>query len=339
MRIGALHFYSADNIGDAAIYAALQALSPGAQWVKAGPQTPLCDAYVSVGGDIFNNGRPGLITRRFLSKLKAFDEAPERTVVFGQSIPPSCDGFALRLLARRLRRIAGVCVRDEKSVAKLAARGVSARLGVDSAFALTPSPEDREAALAAFAAQGLDPEETALLSIRGFNRMYPLNEEAFLSRMAIMANRLAREGLRPALLIQSRVNEADSDAAGAAYLRRECPSLVVIDPFAPDAQVAPWRLAFGALSEAATVVGARYHTAVLRMAAGRAAYMLWYSNKGEDLARRFALPGAAADVFDPEAAAQTVAGMAGVRFNAAPLRAQAQRDFDAMLALATAYRS
>jgi len=270
------------------------------------------------------------VTRRFIGKTRQLAWAPERTVLFGQSIPPSCDGVALRLLARRLRRIASVTVRDDESARKLAGQGVTATVSPDTAFALTRDDADFAAARAAYFHQGLAAETTALFSVRSFNRMYPASTEGYVARLAETMRLLNASNWRVAVLLQADVDACDGDRAMIEALRAEVPGLAVIDPFAHGDT--PWRTALGAVAMAGTVIGTRYHTAIFGMIAGRAPVSLWYSNKGEDLGRRFALPGASADAFDPARIAALARDHAGAGFDPAPVRRQVRTDFASAIA-------
>jgi len=265
MNPALIHFYSDRNVGDAAILAALSRLAGVRGFDVLGPNDKAraaeASALISVGGDIFNNARPGLVTRRFLSKLSQLRWAPQKTMLFGQSIPPSCDGVALNLLAKHLRRISSVTVRDPQSVEKLSGRG------------------------------------TAVFSIRSFNHMYPTDEADYMRRMVDTMVRLSDAGLSVAVLLQAEVDEADSDRTLCEALRQQFSRLKILDPFQADGE--PWRVALGALGEARTVIGTRYHTAIFRMVMGRMPVGLWYSNKGEDLHRRFHVPGSTSDGFNP----------------------------------------
>ncbi len=334
---GLLHFYSLDNVGDAAIFAAFQRLSGQnclprvTVWndkAEAG-----IDTLISVGGDIFNNGRPRLLTRRFIEKLSHMRWTPKRTMSFGQSIPPSCTGLSLRLLAWHLKRISSVTVRDVASAEKLGKLGVDVTLSVDSAFALTAKDGDEVAARAAYADAGIEPENTVVFSIRNFNRMYPVDQPEFIARIAETMEHLKAKGCDVAVLIQADVNDDDSDRAIARQLQDEVEGLAILDPF--KGKGTPWRVAFGIVDLAAQVIGTRYHTAVFRMAAGKMPIGLWYSNKGEDLNVRFGVPGAHAGDFDPAQIADLALQYRDIGFNSGPLRKRVIEDFRNALAVSS----
>jgi len=334
---GLLHFYSLDNVGDAAIFAAFQRLSGQNCLPKVTAWNDKAEtsfgALVSVGGDIFNNGRPKLLTRRFIQKLSHMRWAPKRTMSFGQSVPPSCKGLSLRLLAWHLKRISSVTVRDVASAEKLRKLGVDVTLSVDSAFALTQNDGDEAAARAVYAAAGLKPENTVVFSIRNFNRMYPIDQPTFLARIVETMGHLKAQGSDVAILIQADVNDDDSDRVIARQLQNEVEGLAILDPFTT--QETPWRVAFGIVDIAAQVIGTRYHTAVFRMASGKMPVGLWYSNKGEDLNARFGVPGAHAGDFDPKEIAALALQYKDIAFNAGPLRRQVTTDFRNALATAS----
>ena len=333
MNPALIHFYSDRNVGDAAILAALSRLAGVRGFDVLGPNDKAraaeASALISVGGDIFNNARPGLVTRRFLSKLSQLRWAPQKTMLFGQSIPPSCDGVALNLLAKHLRRISSVTVRDPQSVEKLSGRGFKVGLSVDNVFALRPEDADLKNAHAMFEGAGLVAADTAVFSIRSFNHMYPTDEADYMRRMVDTMVRLSDAGLSVAVLLQADVDEADSDRTLCEALRQQFSRLKILDPFQADGE--PWRVALGALGEARTVIGTRYHTAIFRMVMGRMPVGLWYSNKGEDLHRRFHVPGSTSDGFNPAVIAPMALRHANSSFDAEALRAQVERDFDAAI--------
>jgi polysaccharide pyruvyl transferase WcaK-like protein len=355
-RVGLINTYSTLNLGDAAIYNALARLIGREHAIVATvqdkqphpvagvsfqPTLGPCDLYVSVGGDIFNNSRQWLITRQFLRNLDELRRSPRRTILFGQSIPRSCHGLSLALLCRRLRRLAAVCVRDAESHRRLRNAGVEARLSYDTAFALTPEPAAAEAAEGILRAAGVDPGQAALISVRAFDSMYAHDNDRFLGRMVELCRKLEAGGLRPVILVQSRAYAADNDLAVAAAIRAEVPAVAVFDPFAaqaegPQAAVEHWQLAMGALQSAAVVVGIRYHTTVLALAAGRLPYNLHYSNKGRDLSERLALPGCDLAGFDPASELEPILATARRAFDPGPIRAHVRESFAACRAAAGA---
>ena len=346
MTIGLLNVYSTRNLGDAAIIASLAQMAPGGS-VQAVIEEPdpvpvrgvenvldLAAArhFVSVGGDIFNNARPAFVTRRFLANLGALLQAPGHTMVFGQSIPRSCRGLSLRLLAAIWRRLASVTVRDVESARLLRRLGVPCELSFDTAFALSPEPGAAAAARALLDASGLEPERTALISIRGFDALYGQDQQRFERTILELADHLEVAGLQPALLLQADVDERDSDRAIASSLMSRRPTLGMIDAMLPITGVSPVGLLIGLLEVAEVVVAVRYHTAVLRLVAGRLPYVLAYSNKGQDLIDRLGLPGAPLSAFDPKSAMDDIVGTASAPFDAGPLRHEVRSAFASNLA-------
>lgn len=306
MKLGLISTYSTRNLGDAAIYSALAQLSPERRVVcrlKESYPTVVrgleresgfsgCNAFVSVGGDIFNNARPRLITKRFLQMLGEVFSRRDRTFVFGQSIPKSCRGLSLRLLASAFRRLPSVVVRDVRSHKLLAEHGVNAALSHDTAFVLRPQPHAFGSAFELLDAHGLDPEKAALISLRSGSAMYGLDDEDCENDLLTIARELARRGHQPAFLIQSDCNAYDSDKTMALKLCGKAPEIPVIDPFTVQPPVSPCDVLIALLSMANIVVAVRFHSAILRLVGGRAPFLFYYSNKGLDLSERLGLPGA-----------------------------------------------
>jgi polysaccharide pyruvyl transferase WcaK-like protein len=87
----------------------------------------------------------------------------------------------------------------------------------------------------------------------------------------------------------------------------------------------------GMLAIANIVVGVRYHSAVLRLAAGRHPFHLHYSRKGEDLSRRLGLDGCAIDAFDPDAAIPAIEATAQKAFNVRPISEHVRSTFAAAM--------
>jgi len=347
-EIALLNAYSARNIGDAAIYASYVRNLPEARFVcdlaafhgeapagvEAGAPGGDCAAYLSVGGDIFNNARPRLITRRFLANLASLAKAPaERTFLFGQSIPPSCRGLAFAALSRTLRTLSSVHVRDARSHERLRAAGVRSHLGFDAAFGLRASARGELAAQALLAHAGVDPQRSAFISVRGASRLYATGSWDLPAKLARLAQRLDARGHRPVLLLQSRVDGEDDDVSLVHELVRHYPRAQVLD-LTRAAGAEPWDSAAAALARAHIVVGVRFHTCVLRMLSGRSAYSLFYSNKGEDLVRRLGLPGASIGAFDPDAMLAEVERTAQLGFAIEPVRESVAHDLKSALARA-----
>jgi polysaccharide pyruvyl transferase WcaK-like protein len=339
--IGLINTYSTLNIGDAAIYSALTTLAgnvqvvaqfqdvvpefiPGLQIV---PQLPACEAYVSVGGDIFNNAREGLITKTFLGNLWQLRRAPQRTFLFGQSIPRSCHGISFQALSWCLRRLAAVCVRDAESYQRLVQAGVPAILSYDSAFALEVSEAGKVAARQVFQTLQVDPTVTTLISLRSFDAMYGHDNQRFLGQLVGLCQRLWEKGEQPVLLIQSQAYGTDNDLDMAAAIVQQVPQTKIFDPFAVTPSLPRWQLVMGALAIARQIVAIRYHTAVLALASGRVPFNLYYSNKGRDLTQRLSIPGVSLEQFHPETEMGRIVATGTTHFDHAQLRQQVQQDF------------
>lgn len=342
--LGLLNVYSTANLGDAAMYAAYERLlagdvqrsssghsSEGCAVVAEGERAD-CDAYVSVGGDIFNNARPRLLTRRFARNLASLWRAPrDRTFVFGQSIPASCRGVAFLALSRTLARLSSVYVRDYLSFSRLEQAGVRPILGYDPAFALSVSDAARARAAAVYDLAGIAPDRAALLSVRSFNNMYRHDAGDFLAKMVALCRGLLKRGHHPVVLLQATVNTADSDLAVAATLRRHVPEIAFLDPWSADPGCPTWEVAAGCVALAGFVFGVRYHTSVFRMLAGRSAFSIYYSNKGRDLVDRLRQPGCALERFDADAAIAAIELAAERHVAADRLREEVTADFASCL--------
>jgi polysaccharide pyruvyl transferase WcaK-like protein len=358
MNLNLVNEYSSHNLGDAVIYETLvqlaapllvrstmpHALRAYARGLHDRSPHLASDVNLSVGGDIFNNARPWLATRRFLHNVQSLDRCdPARTFLFGQSIPASCRGLALRLLARTLKRLSSVTVRDVQSHARLRQLGVPAALSYDLAFAYRPGERSVSSGAALFAQAGVDAERCVLFSVREFDAMYPGDRDAFVRRLAAMALRLQARGHRPALLIQAASTGGDSDLDIARVLQALVPGLAVLNPFMLPPAYHPVDAVVGAIGQARSVVAVRYHTAVLRLLAGRHPYSLHYSTKGLDLAQRVGLSGCPLEVFDPMLAVSGIEACADAAFDPSPLRRHVQESFalglSAALSAATLQRA
>jgi len=347
MTIGLINLYATRNLGDSAIYAALAGMTPGGEAVgvldEANPlavpgliqlpNLPRCDGYVSVGGDIFNNARPKLVTRKFLSNVAAISRHAGRTMLFGQSIPRSCRGPAFHLLAAALRRLPAVVVRDEESHRRLIAAGVAAELSHDSAFTLSFGERARQAARDLYAAAGLDPERTVVISLRGESSMYGSTGRSAEQGLGDLAAALMRRGHQVAFVLQADCGVADSDLEMCDRIRVELPGIAVLDPFVPAMGIAAYALLGGILEAARMVVAVRYHTAVLRMVAGRLPFVLHYSNKGEDLCRRHGIAGLGLAEAGSLSSVRLAEASADGAFDVAPVAADVRQHFASALSV------
>ena len=348
MTLRLINAYTSDNLGDAAIYETLVQLAGpmGASSVLpaekvrhvrglVGDHVPVT-AHVSVGGDIFNNARPKLVTRRFLQLVQELRQSqPGHSFVFGQGLPSSCRGLSLAWLAHAMARLSSVTVRDTQSHMRLSAAGVRAQLGFDTAFAYRISADASSAGRALMEQGGVRAERAVLLSVREFDSMYPQEGALFEARMATLITQLALRGHQPAVIIQAQAGGADADQAVVRRLQARCPQLCVLDPFSVVARgYHPLDALVGALGAAAAVVAVRYHTAVLRMIHGRAPFNLYYSSKGRDLAERLRTPGMALEHFDPKRVLSVVEASMDQAWDVAPVAATVRDQFASALAQA-----
>lgn len=349
MTVKLINEYTSHNLGDAAIYETLAQLSGASGAVSCLPvdartyvrglraddnQHPT-QAWVSVGGDIFNNARPWFLTRRFVQNMRALAAPPQaHTFLFGQSIPHSCRGLSLALLCQQLKRLSSVTVRDTDSHARLQARGVKSQLSWDLALAYQAQPGCVAAGRALFEAAGMQAQRAVLLSVREFDAMYPLDRRRFVASMAELASRLLARGHQPAVLIQADATGSDSDHCVAMRLRQMVPGLKVLNPFKLSGGHHALDALLGTVSEARAVVAVRFHTAVLRLLSGRQPYSLHYSIKGCDLARRLNLSGDSAAQFDPVAAVAGVEATIDRAHDVSPQAADVRQRFAAALAAA-----
>jgi polysaccharide pyruvyl transferase WcaK-like protein len=313
VKLGLLNLYSTRNLGDAAIYAALASMAPTGmvsgvlaekepsyiQGFTKVDSLADCGGLISVGGDIFNNARPKFITRRFLQNLRAVSQRPRATMLFGQSIPRSCHGFSFFCLSKALTRISSVTIRDEESFTRLKSAGVDVDLSYDTAFALPPQRNTRTTAQQLFDTAGLDPASTVLVSLRNQSSMYAPNdgEKQILDTVRCLVDR----GHQVGLVIQAQGDAADTDWTLAQTIQTQVPKAKILNPFLVQAGVEPWSVLTAALGMARGVVAVRYHAAVLRMVEGKQAYVLHYSNKGEDLCLRLKQPGSKLGHMDVQA--------------------------------------
>lgn len=339
--IGLISTYSTLNIGDSAIYSAFAGMLPDtrvvARFQDLQPEytpgievvqtLPSCDAYISVGGDIFNNPREGLINRGFLLCLRELRRFPKHTFVFGQSIPRSCHGLSFQALTFYFRRLAAICVRDAESYKRLKQAGVSARLSYDVAFSLSLSDAAKQEAAQAFQTMEMTPDEVVLISLRGFDSMYPHDNTEFQRNLVKLCQTLLNRGHQPVLLLQAKAYNADNDVAIAQAIVQQVPSVKIFNPFSGEHRCANWELVMAALSICRFSVAVRYHTAVLSLATGRVPFNLYYSNKGRDLSQRLQIPGCSLDGFDPEAHVAAMEATAEQTFDHAQIRQQVQQDF------------
>ncbi|MDX2098794.1 MAG: polysaccharide pyruvyl transferase family protein [Leptolyngbyaceae cyanobacterium bins.59] len=342
MQVGLINTYSTANLGDAAIYSALASMASGSivaaipnALPKDSPkvhlmeQLPRCEGYISVGGDIFNNAREAFVTRRFLQNLWPLATRPNQTIVFGQSIPRSCRGFSFQMLTQVFRRLAAVTVRDAVSYERLKRAGVNARLSFDTAFALEVTDGAKAAARSIFSTLGVNPEHAALFSLRNFEtQMYQHDQHQVLGKLVSLCRTLQKRGHHPVVLIQAKVDNADSDMAIADLLSREVPQLSIFNPFLSSLPFPAWEIAMGALAISRLIIGIRYHTAVLALASDRMPFNLFYSNKGEDLTQRLQIPGCNLKDFDPDLSVDLIEKTGEMDFNSVPLRNHVKDDFD-----------
>jgi polysaccharide pyruvyl transferase WcaK-like protein len=338
-RIGLMNAYSSRNLGDAAIMSSLASLVPGGRALAAidepnpiplpgvvrGQSLDRCSKLISVGGDIFNNSRPWLVTRTFLKNISTLTRAGSSGMVFGQTIPSSCKGAGLIMLAAAMRRLGRVVVRDEQSYGLLRRYGVDARLSYDVAFVAEATDIAHRRGRNMLARCGLDPARAALISVRSFDALYPSDQAETERKLLALAEALRSRGHQPAILAQSDVNPADSDLAMAARLSAAMPGLPIID--CVNQQADPLSTLVGTLALANIVVGVRYHTTVLRLAAGRQAFNLYYSRKGQDLSDRLGIAGCHIDDFDADRHLGTIERTAGRLFDPKPIAAHVRESF------------
>jgi len=311
MNIGLINTYSYNNIGDAAIYAALSQLlkqysvfstlqennNYRANQFEYKKNISQCDAFVSVGGDIFNNTRPWLLTRNYLNNIKQLSHSPQTTFLFGQSIPASCHGLALKLLCRQFKQLASVVVRDQQSYNALTNLGVPCSLSYDTAFILSPSK--RAIKMAAEILTQLKAPRSAVISIREFNPLYPVDNTQFIKKISFLCSLFRERNYQPVLLIQSHVSMHDTDRTIAHAIKQQCPEVKILDLFEYSSLLPSWELLQAILMISRLVVAVRYHTAILALAAGRTPFNLFYSNKGADLSSRLGIPGCHIEQFNP----------------------------------------
>lgn len=345
MTLRLINAYTSQNLGDAAIYETLVQLAgplgasasltaARARHVRGlqGTGAP-AQAWVGVGGDIFNNARPAWVTRRFLELVRELSgNDPRRSFVFGQGLPSSCRGAALSWLARTMRRLSSVTVRDASSHERLRAVGVRAELGYDTVFAYEPGSGVQAAGQALWELAGMDPARAVLFSVREFDAMYPHDGARFEGRLVTLLQSLRQRGHEPALVIQAQADGADSDREVLARLRQQVGHLPVLDPF--DIALRehhPLDALLGVLGQAAAVLAVRYHTAVLRMLAGRQPYNLYYSTKGHDLVQRLGVPGQSLADFEPDALVLQIEASIDKAFDPAPIARMVRSQFQAAL--------
>ncbi len=348
MTIGLINLYSTRNLGDAAIYAALAQLSPDKTVVGAlDEENPTlingfsiqsrldeCSSLISVGGDIFNNARPRFITRRFLSNVRALNSQRHRTMLFGQSIPPSCRGISFSILSKTIKNVAAAVVRDEESHKRLKQAGVPIELSYDTAFVLKTNQLAKAEAVSLFSSLGLEPSKTAVISLRNKCLMY--GETGSEKQLIEICKSLEARGHQIALVIQADGDVADTDRVLAISIQKACPKAVILDPFLAAPLLEPWALLTAIFAIANIVVAVRYHAAILRLITGRRCYVLHYSNKGSDLCQRLGIAGTALGGEVDDHLIRAIEASSQAAFDATPYAHHVRDSFTQGLALASA---
>lgn len=216
-------------------------------------------------------------------------------------------------------------MRDQESQTRLQAAGVNANLSYDIAFSLTVQDPDIISAQEKLNALQLKADHLAVLSLRGFDRMYSQDQNRFFSQLVTLTQTLHRRGYQPLILLQSKAYGADHDGALTQQLMQEVPEVAVLNPFG--SELPAYRVAMGVLAISRLAIGVRYHTSVLRLATGRMPFNLYYSNKGKDLTDRLGIPGCALETFDPQASLETIESTADMRFDHDRIRSHVRQAF------------
>jgi polysaccharide pyruvyl transferase WcaK-like protein len=177
-------------------------------------------------------------------------------------------------------------------------------LSYDTAFALPPQLQSRTMAQELFDTAGLDPASTIFVSLRNQSSMYAANNGE--RQILDIVRCLVQRGHQVGLLIQAQGDAADTDWTLAKTILTQVPKAKIFNPFLVQDGVEPWSVLTAALGMARGVVAVRYHAAVLRMIEGKQAYVLYYSNKGEDLCQRLKQPGSMLGEMDVQALVQDI---------------------------------
>lgn len=336
-----LNVYSEDNVGDAAIYASIKSMAQSYGYSDidfnrnssskntVSHSYGLADTqYIAVGGDIFNNARPRLITRQFIKNVMELRKSPQVTSLFGQSIPRSCRGLSFQYLCSALKKLNNVTVRDQESFKRLTQAGVNARLSYDLAFTQSINQEHSNAVSSWFGSQ-YNFKEVAIISLRSFGNLYQYDNEKFVNDMALLCKLLKTKGVKPVVLLQSKVNESDADSAMIEAISA-IEKVDVIDPFEIHKKIpsiSAWKIAQIISAKAAIAVGVRYHTSVFRLAAGKMPFNLYYSNKGQDLSDRLDVPGCEVSDFNPHKHLEQILATKDQTFDAKIIADQVKIDF------------
>ena len=340
-----LNAYSIKNIGDAAIYYSLRKLIPNDYETYCFLQDTSLDDnnlhfysdkssiqaekfYISVGGDIFNNTRKHFITKRFLSNAYSLRKHNTKAFLFGQSIPGSCRGLSYKYLVSCLKRLNDVVVRDVESYRRLVRSGIRAKLSYDTAFCLETGKEAKLQAIKHYEYLGIDRNKSLIISIRGFNNLYPHDNDKFIDKLIKLIELSDNDGIRTSILIHSNVNQYDNDYIISKKIKARVKDLQIINPFdLVQNSSRPHELAMAFLECSRYIVGVRYHTSILSLASGRIPYNLYYSNKGRDLSDRLKIPGSSIENFDPVNAFTDLKNNANKIFDCSPIKKQVQSDF------------
>ncbi|MBK8816056.1 MAG: polysaccharide pyruvyl transferase family protein [Methylococcaceae bacterium] len=247
------------------------------------------------------------------------------TFLFGQSIPASCRGLSLKLLVDGLKHINSVTIRDQESYRLLTGLGVDCTLSYDTAFVLKCSDEALHCASNIL--NSMDARYSAVISLREFNALYPVDNQQFVENIASLSHQLWTRKYQPVLLIQSSVSEMDSDWVIAKAIQERCPEVKVLDLVNYVSAFPSWELLQAILQVSRIIVAVRYHTAVLALAADRTPYNLYYSNKGADLSNRLDIPGGHIKHFCPSEEVDLIVQSGLVPFDAQSVRNRVQNDF------------
>ncbi|HIM08620.1 MAG TPA: polysaccharide pyruvyl transferase family protein [Gammaproteobacteria bacterium] len=98
------------------------------------------DYHLVAGDDLFENSRPKLINRHFLSTLKQLKQNDAKTILISQTVSDYEQGLKFKILCNRLKNISTIIVKDQKSYQLLQDKGITqTQLSFDIRFLLEPS--------------------------------------------------------------------------------------------------------------------------------------------------------------------------------------------------------
>ncbi len=246
------------------------------------------DYNLIAGDDLFENSRPHLIKRHFLSNLKQLKRYDSKTILISQTVSDYEQGLKFKVLCNRLKNISTIIVKDQKSYQLLQDKGITqTQLSFDIRFLLDPSTFALMEAYKAI--QNCQPSlsKSCLITLPDSSHKQDIDHANITKNILSTCEQVKKTGLTPIILFHP---SEKMHVITAHKIKEKIPDLFLIDTNQHNSLITNYDFLQALLHVSKYKITSNYLSTIFAITTGFKPLTLYSSELEYDLIKRLKLP-------------------------------------------------